>query len=250
LKAAINKVFWNKAGNGYLAWIERNGTQHDDWITGNNLHAIACGLADANQASAIAGYLDKNRAAIEDIVPCRVRIGTYAKGLCRDADNEYWNGGCWTLVSAPDMIARRVTGNLGAAVRVADTLSNKVKTTANGFYESYNGVTGAPNAAYAEGLFMNNAGFLWGVYAGIFGIDTDGDALVLASTVPKEVLPAVVRMRYRNVDLIIRWQPGLQAHLTVDGCEVKSEDGHYRLNLTPQQDREILIQMTVNPRGP
>lgn len=246
LKAAINKVFWNKAGNGYLAWIERNGAQHDDWITGNNLHAIACGLTDAQQASAIVGYLDKNRAAIEDLVPCRVRIGAYAKGLCRDADNDYWNGGCWPLVSAPDMMARRVTGDLSAAVRVADTLANKVKTTANGFYEMYNGVTGAPNAAYSEGLLMNNGGFLWGVYAGLFGIDVDGDSLVLSGNLSMEVLPAVMRMRYRNADLVIRWQGGDHARLTVDGNEAQSEDGQYRLNLKPVPDQEISITMSVN----
>lgn len=247
LKAAVTKVFWNKAGTGYLAWIEQNGTEHDDWITGNNLHAIACGLADANQAGAIAGYLDKNRAVLEDVVPCRVRMGVFAKGLCSNPENDYWNGGCWTLVSAPDMIARRMTGNLSAAVHVADILSNKVKTTANGFNEAYHGVTGAP--AHAEGLLMNNGGFLWGVHAGVFGIDTDGDTLVLSSAVPKEVLPAVVRLRYRNADLTIRWQAGEHPRLTVDGREVKSEDGTYRLALKPQFNQEISIEATCLGSG-
>ena len=55
VRQAIRKILWNPNTDGFLAWVEKDGTRHDDWITGNNLHAVACGLADHEQAFGFSG---------------------------------------------------------------------------------------------------------------------------------------------------------------------------------------------------
>ena len=161
VKAAILKTFWNDPSEGFLAWIEKNGTAHDDWITGNNLHAVACGIADFDQSAKILACLERHRAELEEVVPCRVRIGTFAPGLCSNRPDDYWNGGIWTLVAAPDMRARALRGDLSGALRVARLLATRPEVTEFGFYEAYDGKTGKPNQC--RGLLMNNGGFLWGI---------------------------------------------------------------------------------------
>ncbi len=53
VRDAAQKILWNGHANGFLAWVEKDGTPHDDWITGNNLHAVACGLASREQSAKI-----------------------------------------------------------------------------------------------------------------------------------------------------------------------------------------------------
>ena len=204
LKRIINATFWNPPTAGYLAWIDEAGIRHSDWITGNNLHAIACGLTDPAMASAILNKLDEHRAAIEDVVPCRVRLGLFKDGYCSNVPNDYWNGGCWTLVSAPDMLARQRMGDVDGALYVADRLANHVTRTPNGFFEAYDGVTGKPNQC--EGLLMNNGGFLWGLFGGVLGVDFSGDEVLVADAVPARLLPAQVRVHYRRGDILINWE--------------------------------------------
>ncbi len=52
VRESVRRILWNSKTDGFFAWVEKNGTAHDDWITGNNLHAVACGLADREQALA------------------------------------------------------------------------------------------------------------------------------------------------------------------------------------------------------
>ena len=242
VQQAVRKILWNEKSDGFLAWVEKNGTPHDDWITGNNLHAVACGLASPEQCVRILKRMDDNRSELENIVPCRVRIGLFADGLCSNRPNYYWNGGIWTLVSAPDMIARARMNDLSRALRVAELLSTRPKVTEVGFFEAYDGKTGEPNDC--RGLLMNNGGFLWGFFEGVLGIKIDGDELRFRSSVPERLFPARARIHYRGADFDIHWNQGKYSSASLDGKRIPlSPDGYYRARLVPELKRAYKLEI-------
>ncbi len=241
---AARKILWTENSCGFLAWVEKDGTRHDDWITGNNLHAVACGLANREQSSKILQKLHQHRAEIEEIIPCRVRIGLFEPMLCSNRPEYYWNGGIWTLVSAPDMRARARMGDVPGALHVARLLATHPKVTDVGFYEAYDGKTGEPNNC--RGLLMNNGGFIWGFFEAVLGIEVEGDELRFRATVPKEITPARARLRYRDADFEIEWKNGLQPGARLDGANLeRSESGFYPINLSPQPGQTYRVEIVT-----
>ncbi len=250
VRTAAQKLLWNEKTNGFLAWVERNGTPHDDWITGNNLHAVACGLASREQSNRILHKLAQHRGEIEELIPCRVRLGLFEQRLCSNRPNYYWNGGIWTLVSAPDMMARARMGDLAGAMHVSQLLSTHPKVTDVGFYEAYDGVTGEPNNC--RGLLMNNGGFIWGFFEGVMGVEFEGDELRFRASVPKEILPARARLRYRDSDLEITWASGQKSAAQLNGkAWAPTEGGYFRLTsaLEPNRTHHIEIVMEESSSG-
>jgi hypothetical protein len=222
----------NDSTDGFLAWIDKDGTPHDDWITGNNLHAVACGLAGHDQSAEILDRLEEHRAEIEEIVPCRGRIGIFAEGLCHNRPHYYSNGGIWTLVSAPDMRAR-VMGDVAGALRVANLLATHPKVTDVGFYQTYDGKTGEPNNC--RGLLMNNGGFIWGFFEAVLGIEVEGDEIRFRASVPKQITPARARLHFRGADFEIHWQSGRNPSASLDDKNLaRSDHAFYRLILSSQ----------------
>ena len=244
VREAIKQILWNSKTDGFLAWVEKNGTPHDDWITGNNLHAVACGLADRTQSVLILKKLENHRQEIEEVVPCRVRIGVFEDGLCSNRPDYYWNGGIWPLVSAPDMRARGLMGDVTGALHVADLLATRPKVTDTGFFEAYDGKTGAPNDC--AGLLMNNGGFLWGFFEGVLGMEVRGDELRLRASVAKSILPAKARIHYRGADLELLWTIGLRPSASLDKESIPlSGGGYYQLKLMPEPERTYRVEIKV-----
>lgn len=242
VRKSIQRILWNDKTGGFLAWVEKNGTPHNDWITGNNLHAVACGLANDRQSGQILNTLENHRPEIEEVVPCRVRIGVYADGLCSNRPDYYWNGGIWPLLSAPDMRARASMGDVAGALRVADLLATRPKVTENGFFEAYDGKTGAPNDC--AGLLMNNGGFLWGFFEGVLGIEARGDELRLRASIPPRILPATARIHYRGADFEIRWLIGPSPAGSLNGKGIAlGKDGYYQLNLPPELQQSYRVEL-------
>ncbi len=243
VRDAVRRVLWNDKSDGFFAWIERNGKTHDDWITGNNLHAVSCGLATAGQGVRILRKLEAHRQELEEVVPCRVRLGTYAEGLCSNRPDYYWNGGSWTLVSAPDMLARTRMNDLAGALRVATLLATRPQVTDVGFYEAYDGKTGEPNRC--RGLLMNNGGFIWGFIEGVMGVEIVGDELRFRSSIPANILPARARLHYRGADLEIQWVVGRSPSATLDGKRLNLESGYYRPELLPEPERIFRVEIVT-----
>lgn len=242
VKKAIKRTFWNTNSGGFLAWVEKDGTPHDDWITGNNLHAILLGLSDFEESSRILAKLDSRRHEIECLVPCRVRVGIYQRGLCSNRPDYYWNGGIWPLLSMPDMRARAIMNDLQGCFQVADLLATHPKVTEYGFYEAYDGKTGRPNEC--RGLLMNNGGFLWGLFAGVFGVEIDGEKLRLRSVVPKQVVPAKMRMHYRGSDIEFVWKAGQMHSASLNGKPINLTDqGYYSLCQSALRGRTNKIEI-------
>ena len=243
VRQAIRKILWNPNTDGFLAWVEKDGTRHDDWITGNNLHAVACGLADREQSVRILRKLEAHRAEIEEIVPCRVRIGIFKEGLCSNRAEYYWNGGIWTLVAAPDMRARALLNDVSGALRVADLLATRPKVTEEGFFEAYDGKTGEPNNC--RGLLMNNGGFIWGFFEAVLGIEFEGDELRFRGSVSARITPARARIHYRGADFEVLWISGNPSARLDDKSISMDKDGYYRLCLTPEPSRTYSLEIVV-----
>jgi len=242
VRDAARRILWNARTDGFLAWIDKGGTPHDEWITGNNLHAVFCGMAGREQSERIMRKLEANRAVLEDLIPCRVRLGIYPPRLCSNRPNYYWNGGIWTLVSAPDMLARAGRNDLAGALHVAEMLSTHPKVTEYGFYEAYDGKTGEPNDC--RGLLMNNGGFVWGFLGGVLGIDIHGDELRFRSTVPAPIIPAKARILYRGADFEIHWQKGKAPSARLDNRKLELGAGGYcRVPLTPEPQRTYAVEI-------
>lgn len=247
LKERILEVFWNRQDNGFTAWIEKNGRPHDDWITGNNFHAAMCGLATENQTKKIIQTFKAHQSELVDIVPGRVRIGLYQDGYCSDPPEHYWNGGCWVLTTAPTMIALAHAGEFALLSDVVDHLCNRTKLDDYGFNECYNGQTGVPENA--SGLYMNNGGFLWGIFAGVYGVDFDGDDLVVRIAIDPGFLPATAKMYYRGREITFQWRKGATQSVLVDGAAVKlGNDGVCRLHLAPVAGETNLIEVSIHNR--
>ena len=189
--------------------------------------------------------LEAHRKQLIEVVPGRTRIGVYDPGLCSNEPNWYWNGGVWTLVTGPMMIAQARTGRLPDALDVADRLANHTIVSEVGYYEEYNGVTGQPGKV--KGLLMNNGGILWGLFEGVLGIVPEGDALRLRDRIPAEMLPCRARIHYRGRDLLISWVQGEKAGLEVDGvAQGRSRHNFYCLeNLGSEPAGECVIQLSV-----
>jgi hypothetical protein len=244
VRDAARKILWHDSTDGFLAWVDTDGTAHDDWITGNNLHAVACGLASREQSVKILKKLEEHRAEIEEIVPCRVRIGIFAEGLCHNRPEDYWNGGIWTLVSAPDMRARAQMGDVAGALRVANLLATHPKVTDVGFYEAYDGKTGEPNNC--RGLLMNNGGFIWGFFEAVLGIEVKGDELRFRASVPRQITPARARLHYRGADFEIHWRNGKNLSASLDGKNLaRSNKGFYPLSLSPQPKQTYHVEIVT-----
>lgn len=243
VREAARRILWNDKSDGFLAWVEKNGTAHDDWITGNNLHAVACGLASREQSVRILKKLEEHRQELEEVVPCRVRPGIYAEGLCSNRPHYYWNGGIWTLVSAPDMMARARMNDLAGALRVANLLATLPQVTEVGFYEAYDGKTGEPNRC--RGLLMNNGGFIWGFFEGVLGVEPEGDELRFRDSVPASILPAKARLHYRGADLEVTWNQARAASASLDGKRLALEQGYYRLKLAPEPERTYRLEIVT-----
>lgn len=227
LRAAAQRLFWNPESGGYLAWIDKDGERHADWITGGNLHAVADGFATSEQSRVILATLDAHRQEIEEDKPGRVRIGVFADGLCSNPPEKYWNGGAWPLVAAPLLRGRARQGDLAGAVRFADRLANRTPVTKFGFYEAYEE---KPNEC--EGLLMNNGGFLWGFFAGVLGVDFADDCILVRSTAAPGAAPAEAFLRWHGRDVEIRWENS-PLLATVDGRPLTAQDGFYRIPAPP-----------------
>lgn len=245
IRQKLLQVFWNEADTGFTAWIDKDGVRHDDWITGNNFHAIACGLATDRQAASIIATLKANRGQLLDVVPGRVRIGHFEPGYCSNGPSSYWNGGIWTLTTSVMMMSLAKYREWDLLLDIVDRLANKTRVTPYGFHECYRGDTGEPEMN--DGLLMNNGGFLWGVFAGLYGVDFDGDDLSLRAFVPAQALPARAKLLYRGRDIDIRWQVGLQSAATFNGAPVAcGADGCYRLQL-PVMPGQIDTMVITSP---
>lgn len=159
IREAINAVFWDSSIHGYTACINEKSEKNNNWITGNNAHAVYCGITDISQSKVITDFLNANKKEVIDVVPCRVSLDTFPAGYSSNPAHYYWNAGCWPLVSAPVMLAYRQVGDLESALHVMEVLSSdKVSKTRYGFFESYWSTSGKPNTC--EGLLMNNGGVL------------------------------------------------------------------------------------------
>jgi hypothetical protein len=244
VRDAARKILWNEKSSGFLAWVDPDGAAHDDWITGNNLHAVACGLASREQSGKILRKLNQHRAEIEEIVPCRVRMGIFAPGLCHNRPEDYWNGGIWTLVAAPDMRARAKMGDLAGALHVAELLATHPRVTDVGFYEAYDGKTGEPNNC--RGLMMNNGGYIWGFFEAVMGIEVEGNELRFRASVPKQITPARARLHYRGADFEIHWQSGKNPSAHLDGKNLtRSDGGFYPINFCPEPKRTYHMEIVT-----
>ena len=244
VRNAGRRILWNDATSGFLAWVDRNGTVHDDWITGNNLHAVASGFASHDQSLRILAKLGKHRAEIEEIIPCRVRLGIFQDGLCSNQPEDYWNGGIWPLVSAPDMRATAALGDVPGALRIAELLATHPKVTNVGFYEAYDGTTGKPNNC--RGLLMNNGGFIWGFMEAVMGIEMEGDELRFRASVPRQITPARARIRHRNCDVEVAWKNGSTAEARLDGAPLtRNEHAYYTLTLAPNQNQTHHLEIVT-----
>jgi hypothetical protein len=78
---------------------------------------------------------------------------------------------------------------------------------------------------------MNNGGVIWGFFAGVLGVNTSGDKIIFADTLPKDILPVKARIRYRGSDLEIIWSQGKQAHASLDGVSYKARNGEYEFKI-------------------
>ena len=116
-------------------------------------------------------------------------------------------------------------GDLAGAVRLADRLANRTPVTSRGFFEAYK-VRGKPNAC--EGLLMNNGGFLWGIFAGVLGVDFCGDRLMIRAAVAPGIAPAEAMLRWRGRDVRILWQ-NVDGPATCAGKPLTSADGFYHI---------------------
>ena len=238
VRTAAQRTFWNRRSGGYLAWIDADGQPHDDWITGSNMHAVASGFAGCEQARTILATLNAHRREIEVDKPGRVRIGLFADGLCSSPPEAYWNGGAWPLVAAPILRGRARMGDLAGAVRLADRLANRTPATDRGFFEAYE-VNGKPNKC--EGLLMNNGGFLWGVFAGVFGVDFRDDRLMIRAAVAPGVAPAEAMFRWRGRDVRVLWR-NTRGPASCGGKRLTSTSGFYWITADGGNDLlEIVI---------
>ena len=244
LKERIRAVFWNRQNGGFTAWIEKSGQRHEDWITGNNFHAAMCGLASAEQSNRIIQTFRAHKTELVDVVPGRVRIGLFLDGYCSDGPEHYWNGGCWVVTTGPMMIVLARRGEWSLLSDIVDRLCNRTKMDDYGFNECYNGQTGVPENA--PGLYMNNGGFLWGIFAGVFGVDFDGDDLVLRTTIDAKFLPARAKLFYRGRDITFLWRKAAAVSVSVDGRPSKiGRDGMCRLRLPLVSSAASLIEVTL-----
>ena len=250
LKKRILDVFWSPQGGGFTAWIDNDNQRHEDWITGNNLHAVMCGLATSKQSAEIIQTLKANKKQLIDVVPGRVRIGLYQSGYCSNADEHYWNGGIWVLTTGPMMIALAKQGEFSLLSEVVDRLSNKTELDQYGFNECYDGATGVPENV--SGLYMNNGGFLWGVFTGLYRVDFDGDDLTLRTKLSADCLPARAKLFYRGRNITLIWKKGGTDSVVIDGKRTHFvKTGLYRLRLPPAINVENKIEITapeVQPR--
>ena len=238
VQASAQRLFWNQDTGGYLAWIDQDAERHADWITGNNLHAVSSGFAEPEQRRAILATLNQHRKEIEEDKPGRVRTGIYTDGLCSNAPEKYWNGGAWPLVSAPILRGRARMGDLTGAIRFADRLANRTPVTANGFFEAYE-INGKPNGL--EGLAMNNGGFLWGLFAGVLGVEFRGDRLLIRAEVAPGLAPAMATLRWRGRDVRVRWQDS-HATATLGGKRLVATEGFYIIDADGKYD---LLQIDI-----
>ncbi|HYE05757.1 MAG TPA: hypothetical protein VEL07_09600 [Planctomycetota bacterium] len=218
--AAARAAFWT--GHGFAAWIDRDGTRHDDWITGNNTHAIITGMADERMAAAIADTIEREREALLERTPGRVRLGVFVPGQCSNPPEDYWNGGAWPLVTGPIQIALARTGRWATLERFLERLAQRTPVTEHGFHEAYDGATGAPG--HADGLLMNNGGFIWGLMEGALGLGLSGRTMTLRNRVANTLLPATARCAWRGAIVALEWVAG-DGSITLDGVELPISDG-------------------------
>ncbi|MBA3847169.1 MAG: hypothetical protein H0X45_11040, partial [Planctomycetes bacterium] len=218
--AAARAAFWT--GEAFAAWIDRAGVRHDDWITGNNTHAIITGLADEQMSAAIADTIEREREALLERTPGRVRLGLFAPGECSNAPEDYWNGGAWPLVSGPLQIALARTGRWATLERFIERLAQRTPVTERGFHEAYDGATGAPG--HADGLLMNNGGFIWGLMEGALGLGLAGRTLTVRNRVAKTLLPATARCAWRGAIVELEWVAG-DGSITLDDVPLPIVDG-------------------------
>ena len=246
IRKAINKIFWDSSINGYAAGINEKGERNNNWITGNNSHAVYCGLTDISQSKVITDFLSANKKELIDVVPCRVSLDTFPAGHSSNPAYYYWNAGCWTLVSAPVMLAYRHVNELESALHVMDVLSSdKVSKTRYGFFESYWSNSGKPNTC--EGLLMNNGGVLWGFYEGILGVSFNGDKIIFEKEIPASLLPVEAKFRYRGADIIVDWVALDKSVLLVNNKPVLDSGKFYELKLKPEINETIRIKIGEIP---
>ncbi|MBA2481977.1 MAG: hypothetical protein H0V44_15025 [Planctomycetes bacterium] len=213
-------TFWT--GNAFAAWIDRSGTRHDDWITGNNTHAVITGMADPSMAAAIADTIERERETLLIRTPGRVRLGNFAPGDCSNQPEDYWNGGAWPLVTGPLQIALARTGRWNTLAAFVERLAQRTPVSERGFHEAYNGTTGAPG--YADGLLMNNGGFIWGLMEGSLGLGLAGKTMTVRNRVLDSLLPTTARCTWRGRTVDLEWRVG-DGSITLDDAPLPLVDG-------------------------
>lgn len=61
VREAFNAAFWDEKAGRYIGWIDANGKRQDFGFTFVNVMALACGLADREQAERVLTWLDGER---------------------------------------------------------------------------------------------------------------------------------------------------------------------------------------------
>ena len=124
---------------------------HDDWITGNNLHAVACGFASHDQSLRILRPSSvKHRAEIEEIIPCRVRLEFSRTGFAAIGRKTIGMAESGPSSPHPTCGQGPALGDVPGALRIAELLATHPKVTDVGFYEAYDGTTESPITAAAS----------------------------------------------------------------------------------------------------
>ncbi|MBA3710503.1 MAG: hypothetical protein H0W83_16990 [Planctomycetes bacterium] len=235
-------VFWT--GQAFAAWIDRSGTRHDDWITGNNAHAVITGLADPAMAAAIADTFEREREALLMRTPGRVRLGNFAAGDCSNAPEDYWNGGAWPLVTGPIQIALARTGRWKTLLAFLERLAQRTPVTERGFHEAYDGTTGKPG--YADGLLMNNGGFIWGLMEGTLGLGLTGTAMTIRNRLPGSLLPTTARCCWRGHIVELAWSAG-DGSITLDDVPLPIVDGVASITAPARSAAPLRIRIAALP---
>ncbi|MBC2593897.1 hypothetical protein H5P28_06445 [Ruficoccus amylovorans] len=61
VRQRYNETFWDDETGRYIGWVDVNGNRYDYGFTFVNLHALAAGLADEEQAESVLAWLDGTR---------------------------------------------------------------------------------------------------------------------------------------------------------------------------------------------
>ncbi|MEN6370552.1 MAG: amylo-alpha-1,6-glucosidase [Armatimonadota bacterium] len=169
VREQINRFFWDEKRGYFLPWAWKQ--MHGDWFdTAANLFAIAFGLADSEQTSAILGYIETNR--LDEPRPIRtihppIQPGDkewreyYRTEHELNMPDQYHNGGSWPWVGGLYVAALVRAGRID---RAREVLYRLALTNRQGreheweFNEWFHGVSGEPmgsaDQAWSAGMYI------------------------------------------------------------------------------------------------